>query len=149
MCIDISILFFVCFFIHLKTLLGDDQYIFTRLNKIFDSMPSTPTLSHKLFPRPPTPFSGNFKLIVMICSFMDYMCFAFRHSQCDIICLIFVFQSLLNVTCIYVLPFNLKHTSMFPYQMERCLTIVSLSCDMKGAVKSDFLTYKVIGIVVI
>ncbi|XP_070190368.1 uncharacterized protein [Littorina saxatilis] len=40
------------------TLLGDDQYIFTRLNKIFDVMPSTKTLSHKLFPRPPTPFMG-------------------------------------------------------------------------------------------
>lgn len=43
---------------NVETLLGDDQYIFTRLNKIFDVMPSTPTLSHKLFPRPPTPFIG-------------------------------------------------------------------------------------------
>ncbi|GFN75495.1 dynein beta chain, ciliary [Plakobranchus ocellatus] len=43
---------------NIETLLGDDQYIFTRLNKIFDSMPTTPTLSHKLFPRPPTPFIG-------------------------------------------------------------------------------------------
>ncbi|XP_052708586.1 uncharacterized protein LOC128183562 isoform X10 [Crassostrea angulata] len=40
------------------TLLGDDQYVFTRLNKVFDSMPSTLTLSHKMFPRPPTPFDG-------------------------------------------------------------------------------------------
>ncbi|XP_059166583.1 dynein axonemal heavy chain 8-like [Physella acuta] len=44
---------------NIETLLGDDQYIFTRLNKIFDSMPATPTLSHKLFPRPPTPFSAR------------------------------------------------------------------------------------------
>ncbi|XP_076466964.1 uncharacterized protein LOC143298129 [Babylonia areolata] len=43
---------------NVETLLGDDQYVFTRLNKIFDAMPSTPTLSHKLFPRPPTPFLG-------------------------------------------------------------------------------------------
>ncbi|XP_061168558.1 uncharacterized protein LOC133177606 [Saccostrea echinata] len=41
------------------TLLGDDQYVFTRLNKVFDSMPSTNTLSHKMFPRPPTPFDGK------------------------------------------------------------------------------------------
>ncbi|XP_060567478.1 dynein axonemal heavy chain 5-like [Ruditapes philippinarum] len=40
------------------TLLGDDQYVFTRLNRVFDSMPSTDTLTHKLFPRPPTPFEG-------------------------------------------------------------------------------------------
>ncbi|WAR07685.1 hypothetical protein MAR_017643, partial [Mya arenaria] len=38
------------------TLLGDDQYVFTRLNKVFDAMPSTETLSHKLFQRPPSPF---------------------------------------------------------------------------------------------
>ncbi|XP_055889445.1 dynein axonemal heavy chain 8-like isoform X4 [Biomphalaria glabrata] len=41
------------------TLLGDDQYVFTRLNKIFDAMPVSPTLSHKLFPRPPTPFAAR------------------------------------------------------------------------------------------
>ncbi|XP_052807484.1 dynein axonemal heavy chain 5-like isoform X7 [Mya arenaria] len=40
------------------TLLGDDQYVFTRLNKVFDAMPSTETLSHKLFQRPPSPFEG-------------------------------------------------------------------------------------------
>ncbi|XP_041355189.1 dynein gamma chain, flagellar outer arm-like isoform X3 [Gigantopelta aegis] len=40
------------------TLLGDDQYVFTRLNKVFDVMPSSPSLSHKLFPRPPSPFIG-------------------------------------------------------------------------------------------
>ncbi|XP_053397319.1 dynein axonemal heavy chain 5-like isoform X6 [Mercenaria mercenaria] len=40
------------------TLLGDDQYVFTRLNRVFDGMPSTDTLSHKLFPRPPSPFEG-------------------------------------------------------------------------------------------
>ncbi|XP_035829673.1 dynein heavy chain 5, axonemal isoform X2 [Aplysia californica] len=44
---------------NIETLLGDDQYIFTRLNKVFDSMPASPTLSHKLFPRPPTPFSAR------------------------------------------------------------------------------------------
>ncbi|CAL1527205.1 unnamed protein product [Lymnaea stagnalis] len=43
---------------NVETLLGDDQYIFTRLNKIFDAMPASATLSHKLFPRPPTPFLG-------------------------------------------------------------------------------------------
>ncbi|KAK3577475.1 hypothetical protein CHS0354_032326 [Potamilus streckersoni] len=41
-----------------ETLLGDDQYVFTRLNKIYDGMPSSETLMHKLFPRPPTPFDG-------------------------------------------------------------------------------------------
>ena len=41
-----------------QTLLGDDQYVFTRINKVFDAMPSTDTLSHKLFPRPPSPFDG-------------------------------------------------------------------------------------------
>jgi len=43
----------------LQTLLGDEQYVFTRLNKVFDAMPSTDTLSHKLFPKPPTPFQGK------------------------------------------------------------------------------------------
>uniref|UniRef100_A0A2C9K4Z2 AAA+ ATPase domain-containing protein n=1 Tax=Biomphalaria glabrata TaxID=6526 RepID=A0A2C9K4Z2_BIOGL len=47
-----------CFFCF-QTLLGDDQYVFTRLNKIFDAMPVSPTLSHKLFPRPPTPFAAR------------------------------------------------------------------------------------------
>ncbi|KAK6987321.1 dynein heavy chain 5 axonemal, partial [Biomphalaria glabrata] len=44
---------------NIETLLGDDQYVFTRLNKIFDAMPVSPTLSHKLFPRPPTPFAAR------------------------------------------------------------------------------------------
>lgn len=44
--------------LNVETLLGDDQYVFTRLNKVFDAMPSSDTLSHKLFPRPPTPFDG-------------------------------------------------------------------------------------------
>ncbi|XP_023932050.1 dynein heavy chain 8, axonemal-like [Lingula anatina] len=39
-------------------LLGDDQYVFTRLNRVFDNMPQSENLSHKLFPRPPTPFEG-------------------------------------------------------------------------------------------
>ncbi|KAL4232681.1 hypothetical protein ACF0H5_007369 [Mactra antiquata] len=43
---------------NVETLLGDDQYVFTRLNRVFDGMPSTDTLSHKLFPRPPSPFEG-------------------------------------------------------------------------------------------
>ena len=51
-----------------QTLLGDDQYIFTRLNKVFDSMPASPTLSHKLFPRPPTPFAGMFILFLYFCN---------------------------------------------------------------------------------
>ncbi|CAH1799095.1 unnamed protein product [Owenia fusiformis] len=42
-----------------ETLIGEDQYVFTRLNKIYDAMPSSKTLSHKLFPRPPTPFLGS------------------------------------------------------------------------------------------
>ncbi|XP_052089132.1 uncharacterized protein LOC127725852 isoform X10 [Mytilus californianus] len=41
-----------------ETLLGDDQYVFTRLNKVFDAMPSNKSLQHKMFPRPPTPFDG-------------------------------------------------------------------------------------------
>ena len=47
------------FLLHFQTLLGDDQYVFTRLNRVFDGMPSTETLSHKLFPRPPSPFEGR------------------------------------------------------------------------------------------
>ena len=43
----------------LQTILGDDQYIFTRLNKVYDAMPSSSTLSHHLFPRPPSPFDGK------------------------------------------------------------------------------------------
>ncbi|OWF37572.1 Dynein heavy chain 5, axonemal [Mizuhopecten yessoensis] len=46
---------------NIETLLGDEQYVFTRLNKVFDAMPSTETLSHKLFPKPPTPFHGPAK----------------------------------------------------------------------------------------
>ncbi|XP_066278010.1 uncharacterized protein [Branchiostoma lanceolatum] len=41
-----------------ETLLGDDQYIFTRLNSVYDIMPSSPTLSHVISPRPPTPYGG-------------------------------------------------------------------------------------------
>ncbi|XP_077863125.1 dynein axonemal heavy chain 5-like [Saccoglossus kowalevskii] len=40
------------------TNLGDDQYVFTRLNAIIDAMPETPTLSHALIERPPTPQTG-------------------------------------------------------------------------------------------
>ncbi|XP_041462850.1 dynein heavy chain 8, axonemal-like [Lytechinus variegatus] len=41
-----------------ETVLGDDQYVFTRLNQVLDAMPSTRTLSHVLQPRPATPFHG-------------------------------------------------------------------------------------------
>ncbi|XP_071504103.1 dynein axonemal heavy chain 5-like [Diadema antillarum] len=41
-----------------ETVLGDDQYVFTRLNQILDAMPSTKTLSHVLQPRPASPFQG-------------------------------------------------------------------------------------------
>ncbi|CAK8694917.1 unnamed protein product [Clavelina lepadiformis] len=37
-----------------EAVLGDDQYIFTRLNAIYDFLPESSTLSHKLYPRPPT-----------------------------------------------------------------------------------------------
>ncbi|XP_070568705.1 dynein axonemal heavy chain 5-like isoform X4 [Ptychodera flava] len=40
------------------TNLGDDQYVFTRLNAIFDAMPESNTLSHALMERPPTPQTG-------------------------------------------------------------------------------------------
>ncbi|KAL5010133.1 hypothetical protein ScPMuIL_012438 [Solemya velum] len=43
---------------NVETLLGDDQYVFTRLNKVLDAMPSSDTLVHQLFPRPPSPFDG-------------------------------------------------------------------------------------------
>ncbi|XP_071801693.1 uncharacterized protein [Asterias amurensis] len=42
----------------LMTQLGDDQYVFTRLNAILDSMPTSKTLSHALQPSPVTPFKG-------------------------------------------------------------------------------------------
>ncbi|KAF6038218.1 hypothetical protein EB796_003489 [Bugula neritina] len=42
----------------MKTILGDDMYIFTRLNKVYDAMPATVSHSNKLFPRPPSPFDG-------------------------------------------------------------------------------------------
>ena len=45
-----------------QTLLGDDQYVFTRLNKIYDNMPSSESLNHTLFPRAPTPLEGTFVL---------------------------------------------------------------------------------------
>ena len=47
------------FVFHFQALLGDDQYVFTRLNKVFDSMPTSKSLTHKLFPRAPTPFKGT------------------------------------------------------------------------------------------
>ncbi|XP_074662754.1 uncharacterized protein LOC141915202 [Tubulanus polymorphus] len=42
-----------------ETILAVDQYVFTRLNRLLDCMPSSDTLSHQLFPRPPTPFDGT------------------------------------------------------------------------------------------
>ena len=39
--------------------LGVDQYIFTRLNKVFDEMPNSASLKHDLFQRPPAPLSGK------------------------------------------------------------------------------------------
>jgi len=42
-----------------QTILGDDMYIFTRLNKVYDAMPATVSHSNKLFPRPPSPFDGK------------------------------------------------------------------------------------------
>ena len=45
-----------------QALLGDDQYVFTRLNKIYDNMPSSESLNHMLFPRAPTPLEGTFVL---------------------------------------------------------------------------------------
>ncbi|XP_064629693.1 uncharacterized protein LOC135488785 isoform X2 [Lineus longissimus] len=43
-----------------ETILGDDQYVFTRLNKVFDAMPASETLTNKevVFKRPLTPFNG-------------------------------------------------------------------------------------------
>lgn len=49
----------MCYLVLFQTLLGDDQYVFTRLNKVLDAMPSSDTLIHKLFPRPPSPFDGK------------------------------------------------------------------------------------------
>nr|CAB3238692.1 dynein heavy chain 8, axonemal-like [Phallusia mammillata] len=37
-----------------EAVIGEDQYIFTRLNTIYDFLPETSSLSHKLYPRPPT-----------------------------------------------------------------------------------------------
>ncbi|XP_077977225.1 dynein axonemal heavy chain 8-like isoform X3 [Glandiceps talaboti] len=42
----------------METILGDDQYVFTRLNAIIDAMPESNTLSHALIQRPPTPQTG-------------------------------------------------------------------------------------------
>lgn len=41
-----------------ETILGDDVYIMTRLNKLIDSM-SPSTTNVKLFDRPITPFDSN------------------------------------------------------------------------------------------
>ncbi|XP_077973667.1 uncharacterized protein LOC120348568 isoform X2 [Styela clava] len=38
--------------------IGNDQYIFTRLNQIYDAQPESKTLSHKLYPQPPTSLLG-------------------------------------------------------------------------------------------
>ena len=43
----------------LQTVLGDDQYVFTRLNRVYDAMPASQSLTHQLFPRAPTPFDGQ------------------------------------------------------------------------------------------
>ena len=43
-------------------MLGDDMYVFTRLNKVYDALPATKSHSNKLFPRPPTPFDGRYML---------------------------------------------------------------------------------------
>ena len=43
----------------MQTAVSDDQYIFTRLNRLFDFMPSSETLSHQLFPKPPTAHDGE------------------------------------------------------------------------------------------
>lgn len=41
-----------------ELVLANDQYVFTRINLIYDHMPSSRTLSHLAFPRPPTPLDG-------------------------------------------------------------------------------------------
>ena len=42
-----------------QTSISDDQYIFTRLNRVLDFMPSSNTLTHQLFPKPPTVHDGR------------------------------------------------------------------------------------------
>lgn len=68
-----------------QTLLGDDQYVFTRLNKVLDSMPSTDTLSHKLFPRPPSPFEGLYVLIKVL-YILHYLSYKYCQHSFSVIC---------------------------------------------------------------
>lgn len=58
----------MCLNLILQTALGDDMYVFTRLNKVYDAMPATQSHSNKLFPRPPTPFDGLYLLLSLLLS---------------------------------------------------------------------------------
>ncbi len=51
-----------------QTVLGEDQYVLTRLNKLYDSMPSSESLVHPLFSSPPTTLKGNFMLSLSLCT---------------------------------------------------------------------------------
>ena len=46
----------------IETVLGDDVYIMTRLNKLMDTMPSSST-NVKFYERPLTPFDSKFYLL--------------------------------------------------------------------------------------
>lgn len=74
-----------------ETVLGDDVYIMTRLNKLIDSMPPSAT-NIKLFDRPVTPFDSKFFILnfyfiliffilkkIKICLFI-FLTFSFRFS---------------------------------------------------------------------
>ena len=48
------------------------MYVFTRLNKVYDAMPTSKSHTNKLFPRPPTPFDG--KPSHMVCDALSPLC---------------------------------------------------------------------------
>lgn len=58
-----------------ETVIGDDIYIITRLNKLIDAMPPSPT-NFKLFNRPVTPFDSN-NLIIFSMTVNRFVWFSF------------------------------------------------------------------------
>lgn len=87
-----------------ETVIGDDVYIMTRLNKLIDAMPPSPT-NYKLFNRPVTPFDSN-NLIIFSMTVNRFISFSFVYMKYE---RIFV---KLSVKMYYILIWNERFNSI-------------------------------------
>jgi dynein heavy chain len=58
----------------IETVLGDDVFIMTRLNRVIDSLPPSPT-NVKIFDRPLTPFDSNVIFFILIIHVTQHITF--------------------------------------------------------------------------